>query len=168
VLSGLSGLYKHTEDFGLIEAAQNLIDSVVASPLVPTDSGVLVESCDPSRTCDQDQWMFKGVFFEHLGYFLADIAALEGLEVSSRRDLLEKYRGFIAANAHAVWDVARGEDGKVGNWWAGPGGGEIERQVSVETHGSGVAAVCCVVRLNRLLESLEQANSTGRKEGCAD
>lgn len=155
VLSGLSRLYKHTEDSRLIEAAQDLIDSVIASPLVPTDSGVLVESCDPSRTCDQDQWMFKGVFFEHLGYFLADIASLDGLDVPTRRNLLEKYSGFIAANAYAVWDVARGEDGKVGNWWAGPCGDKVQRQVSVETHGSGVAAVCCAVRLNRLLDLLD-------------
>lgn len=112
--------------------------------------------------------MFKGVFFEHLGYFLADIASLDGLDLATRRNLLEKYSGFISANAYAVWDVARGEDGKVGNWWAGPRGGEFHRQVSVETHGSGVAAVCCAVRLNRLLEALEQANSAGHKEESAN
>jgi hypothetical protein len=146
----------------MIEAAQNLIDSVIASPLVPTDSGVIVESCDATRTCDQDQWMFKGVFFQHLGYFLADIAALDGLDVSTRRDLLRKYDGFITANAHAVWDIARGEDGKVGNWWEGPPGNQLQRQVSVETHGSGVAAVCSAVRMNRLLESLEETNVDGQ------
>jgi len=142
----------------MIEAAQNLIDSVIASSLVPTDSGVLVESCDPTRTCDQDQWMFKGVFFQHLGYFLADIAALDGLGVSTRRDLVRKYDDFITANAYAVWEIARSEDGKVGNWWAGPPGDQCQRQISVETHGSGVAAGCCAVRINRLLESLEETN----------
>jgi hypothetical protein len=106
--------------------------------------------------------MFKGVFFQHLGYFLADIAALDGLEASTRRDLLRKYDTFITANAHAVWDVARGEDGKIGNWWEGPPGDQLQRQVSVETHGSGVAAVCSAVRMNRLLESLEETNVDGQ------
>jgi hypothetical protein len=70
--------------------------------------------------------------------------------------LLRKYTDFIKANANGVWEVARGENGKVGNWWAGPRKGSIKRQVSVETHGSGVAAVCCAVRLDCLSKSLEQ------------
>ena len=165
VLSGLSGLYKHTEDYGLFEAAQNLIDSVLDSlELVPEDSGILVESCDPTRKCDQDQWMFKGVFFEHLGYFLADITALDRLQLSTKKELLRNYSNFVKANANGVWEVARAENGKVGNWWAGPPRDQFKRQVSVETHGSGVAAVCCAVRLDYLSESLEQlmlVESTG-------
>jgi len=168
VLSGLSGLYKYTQDCGLINAAQNLIDSVLASKLVPMDSGVLVESCDPTRTCDQDQWMFKGVFFEHLGYFLADMTVLDGLEVSTKKDLLQKYSNFIKANANAVWDVARGEDGKIGNWWGGPPRDQTRRHVGVETHGSGVAAVCCALRVDLLWESLEQANIDGHKRRISE
>src|SRR5271170_7817685 len=148
----------------MIEAAQNLIDSVIASSLVPTDSGVLVESCDPSRTCDQDQWMFKGVFFQHLGYFIEDIVGFDELQLSTKKDLVQKYSNFIQTNACAVWEVARGEDGKVGNWWAGPPRDQIRRQVSVETHGSGVSAICCAVRANQLLESLAQTKSEGVKE----
>jgi rhamnogalacturonyl hydrolase YesR len=157
VLSGLSRLYRHTGDEGLIKAAQKLIDSVLASDLVPTDSGVLVETCDPKRTCDRDQWMFKGVFFEHLGYFLADMTTLEELDISTKRNLLERYSNFIKANAHAVWETARTKDGKIGNWWGGETGDQVKRQISPETHGSGVAAVCCAVRLDVLLESLGEA-----------
>jgi hypothetical protein len=157
VLSGLSRLYKHTGDDGLIKAAQNLLDSVLESDLVLADSGVLVESCDPTRTCNQDQWMFKGVFFEHLGYFLEDMMALKELEVSTKGILLEKYSDFIKANAHAVWEIARREDGKIGNWWGGSAGDQVQRQISCETHGSGVAAVCCAVRVDLLLESLKHA-----------
>jgi len=138
----------------LITAAQHLIDSVLSSHLV--HSGVLVESCDPGRTCDQDQWMFKGVFFQHLGYFLEDIVVLDEIQLSSKSALVQKYDDFIQANAYAVWNVARGGNGKVGNWWAGPPGDGIKRQVSVETHGSGVSAVCCAVRVNRLLKSLAE------------
>src|SRR5271170_5936698 len=143
VLSGLSKLYKYTGDEALIKAAQNLLGAVLASPLV-TSSGILVESCDPSGTCNQDQWMFKGVFFEHLGYFLEDISTLKELSVATKNVILQKYSNFVHANANAVWE-GRGSDGKVGNWWAAPAGNQ-NQQTSVESHGSGVAAVCCAVR----------------------
>src|SRR5271170_518993 len=151
VLSGLSKLYKYTGDEGLIKAAQNLLAAVLTSPLV-TASGILVESCDPFGTCNQDQWMFKGVFFEHLGYFLADLAVMDELPVETRLNLVQMYQSFVQTNAQAVWDVARGQDGVIGSWWAATQGGP--RQVSVESNGSGLAAVCCAVRVDKLLESL--------------
>jgi hypothetical protein len=154
VLSGLSKLYKYTGDNELLQAAGNLIDSVLASSLVPANSGILVESCDPSGTCDQDQWMFKGIFFLHLGYFLKDIVALEGIQTTTKKELLEKYKNFIHANASVVWG-ARGSDGRVGSWWAAAAGNQSQR-FSVETHGSGVAAVCCAVSVDQGLHSLEQ------------
>jgi hypothetical protein len=156
LLSGLSALYKFTADETLITAAQKLIDSVLASYLIPSSSGVLVESCDPFRTCNQDQWMFKGIFFQHLGYFLEDFTSYDELTLSTRKRLVEKYNNFIQTNACAVWDVARQKDGKIGNWWDGPPGEEIRRQVSVETHGSGIGAVLCAVRVNRILDTLGQ------------
>ena len=159
LLSGLSGLYKFTQDESLIVAAQKLIDSVLASYLVPTNTGVLVESCDPFRTCNQDQWMFKGIFFQHLGYFLQDITELGMLDYSTKETLLQKYSSFIQANACAVWDVARQKDGKIGNWWDGPPGEEIRRQVSVETHGSGVGAVLCAVRAGDLMAAIKKAEN---------
>ena len=155
MLSGLSKLYKYTGDENLIKSAQNLLDAVLASQLV-TSSGILVESCDPSGTCNQDQWMFKGVFFEHLGYFLADMATMDELPVSARINLVQKYSPFVQANAQAVWNVARAQDGTVGSWWAGTPGGA--RQVSVESNGSGVAAVCCALRVDKILESLRLAS----------
>jgi predicted alpha-1,6-mannanase (GH76 family) len=164
VLSGLSGLYKFTGDDQLIVTSQKLVDSVLASYLVPTDSGVLVESCDPFRTCNQDQWMFKGIFFQHLGYFLKDLTELAELDLSTKESLLKKYSTFIQANACAVWDVARQKDGKIGNWWDGPAGEEIRRQVSVETHGSGIGAVLCAVRTGMLMETLERPRHIGVKD----
>jgi predicted alpha-1,6-mannanase (GH76 family) len=160
VLSGLSKLYKYTGDESLIEAAQNLVDSVLASYLVPSNSGVLVETCDAAGTCDQDQWMFKGVFFEHLGYFLEDITAMNELNVSTRKALLQKYASFVHGNANAVWEIARGEDGRISSWWAGPSGNQTQRQVSVETQGSGAAAITCAIRVDELLKSLEPLNDT--------
>jgi hypothetical protein len=41
------------------------------------------------------------------------------------------------------------------NWWDGPPGEDIRRQVSVETHGSGIGAVLCAVRVLDLLNELE-------------
>jgi Glycosyl hydrolase family 76 len=159
LLSGLSGLYKYIGDAELIQAAQKLVDSVLASYLVPKGSGVLVESCDPFRTCNQDQWMFKGIFFQHLGYFLEDVTNLGELDYSTKEKLVSRYHGFIQANACAVWDIAKQKDGKIGNWWDGPPGEEIRRQVSVETHGSGVGAVLCAVRVGLLLETLNRGKS---------
>jgi len=152
ILSGLSGLYKFTGDEQLIIAAQKLIDSVIQSYLVPTNSGILVESCDPFRTCDQDQWGFKGIFFQHLGYFLEDVAE------TGNDALLNKYHQFIQINACAVWDIARQKDGKIGNWWDGPPREEIRRQVGVETHGSGIAAVLCAVKVGQLLGKADYPN----------
>ena len=155
ILSGLSGLYKFTGDKELLQAGQNLIDSVLHSYLVPSKNGVLVESCDPFRTCNQDQWMFKGIFFQHLGYFLQDFTELGELSFSTRNSLVQKYLQFIQVNACAVWDVARQKDGKIGNWWDGPAGEDMRRQVSAETHGSGIAAVLCAVKTLELLNGLE-------------
>lgn len=154
-MSGLSRLYKYTGDAELIKAAQNLLDSVLTGPLVPENNGILVESCDATGTCNQDQWMFKGVFFEHLGYFLTDITAMQELGSSTRRALLQKYNDFIQANAGAVWDVSQRDGSKVQTWWANPTGSQNQGQVSVETQGSGVAAVSCAVRLNGLLQSVQ-------------
>ena len=146
-------MYKYTGDQEVFKAAENLIDSVIASPLVD-HSGILTETCDPTGTCNQDQWMFKGIFFGHLGYLLADICGLNNLDVASKKQLLQKYSNFVHANAVAVWDVARAQDGRVGAWWAAPVGSQVQKY-SVETLGSGIAAVLCSVRLDQLLHSLE-------------
>jgi hypothetical protein len=152
VLSGLSKLYTYTGDDSLIAAAQHLIDSVIASPLVPSIDGVLVESCDQGGTCNQDQWMFKGVFFEHLGYFLSDIGNLQSVPIA----LVQKYAGFVHANAEAAWN-SRGPDGMVSSWWDAPTG--RQRQVAVETQGSAVAALTCAVRVDKLLHTLSPSGT---------
>lgn len=152
MLSGLSKLYNYTGDASFLQAAENLIDSVLVSPLV--NSSVLVESCDPSLTCDEDQWMFKGVFMKHLGYFLADIVESPLMDLCSKHRLVRKYDEFIQANAQAVWDVARAPDGKIGNWWTAPPGDQSQLQFSVETTGSGVAALWGAVHVDQLLQSL--------------
>jgi len=141
----------------MFRAAENLIDAVLTSPLVPAESGVLVESRDSSGTCDQDQWMFKGVFFQHLAYFLQDMAALPELHPSTKRSILQKYSGFIYANSSAVWNNARGMDGRVSSWWAIPREENGPRQMSVETLGSGLSAVFCAVLVDKLVQSLERA-----------
>ena len=71
-------------------------------------------------------------------------------------NLVQKYGNFVQVNAQAVWDVARGQDGTVASWWAATPGGP--RQTSVESNGSGVAAVCCALRADKLLESLRAAS----------
>jgi predicted alpha-1,6-mannanase (GH76 family) len=153
VLSGLSKLYSYTGNTSFLHAAQHLLDSVLASPLV--DSSILVESCDPSRTCDEDQWMFKGVFFEHLMYFMKDIVVSRHSDLSTKRRVVRKYGKFIHANAQAVWNIARDpSNGTIGNWWAGPPAEQVNRQFGVETTGSGVAAIYCDVLVEHLLQAL--------------
>lgn len=90
------------------------------------------------------------------------MSSFEEISVQSRKSLLEKYLPFIEANACAVWDIAKQKDGKIGNWWDGPPKEEIRRQVSAETHVSGVAAVLCAVRATGLLQSFEKGgDNTG-------
>jgi predicted alpha-1,6-mannanase (GH76 family) len=152
VLPGLSKLYNYTNQTAYLHAAESLIDSVLASPLVTSD--VLVESCDPSHTCDEDQWMFKGVFMQQLGHFLTDIAVIHHLNSSTKKRLLRKYQSFVTTNAEAVWHVARAPDGKFGNWWAAPSGEQSQAQFAVETTGSGVASLWCAVQIDRIQGSL--------------
>ena len=156
MLSGLSKLYNYTKDVSFLDAAESLIDSTLASGLV--NSSVLVESCDPSLTCDEDQWMFKGVFMQELGYFLTDVVEIQSLEYSKKLQTLAKYDGFIHTNAQAVWNLARAPNGTFGNWWGAPPTYRNKLQFGVETMGSGVAALLCAARVDRLLLSL--ANST--------
>jgi len=161
-------LYQYTGDESIIAAAQNLIDAVIASPLVPSDNGVLVEACDASGTCDQDAHMFKGVFFEHLGYFLDDISKMQELSIETRKALLEKYANFVRANANAVWDVRNASNG-IGSWWAATATASAgATQVTVETQGSGIAAATCAFRLDTALQSLEGASSAGANEGLRE
>jgi len=134
-----------------------LIDSVLASPLVSLS--VLVESCDPSLTCDEDQWMFKGVFMQKLGYFLTDILEIHHLDNSTKLRLLQKYENFVQSNADAVWDFARAPDGKFGNWWAAPPGNQSQLLFGVETTGSAVAALWCAVQVNQLLSLASQMST---------
>jgi predicted alpha-1,6-mannanase (GH76 family) len=152
VLPGLSKLYNYTKQTAYLRAAESLIDSVLASTLVTSD--VLVESCDQSHTCDEDQWMFKGVFMQQLSHFLTDIAEIHHLSSSTKKQLLRKYKSFVTANAQAVWDFARAPDGKFGNWWAAPSGEQSQAQFAVETTGSGVASLWCAVQIDRIQGSL--------------
>ena len=81
---------------------------------------------------------------------------VEDLDMSVKKKLIQKYSIFIQANACAVWDVARQKDGKIGNWWDGPAGEDIRRQVTAETHASGIGAVLCAVRVGEMLKVLEE------------
>ena len=156
MLSGLSKLYNYTKDVSFLHAAESLIDSTLASGLVNTS--VLVEGCDPSLTCDEDEWMFKGVFMQELGYFLTDVVETQYLEQSQKLQTLAKYDRFIHANAEAVWNVARAPNGTFGNWWGAPPPYRNKLQFGVETMGSGVAALLCAARVDQL--SLSLANAT--------
>jgi hypothetical protein len=104
--------------------------------------------------------MFKGVFFEHLTYFLTDIVVSQYSDLSTKRRLVQKYGKFIHANAQAVWKIARDpSNDTIGNWWAGPPGEKVHRQFGVETTGSGVAAICCEVLVEQLLRTLDHIRS---------
>ena len=106
ILSGVSQLYKHTGDTSVLQSAINLIDSVISRPLlVPSDNGILVESRDPLGTCNQDQWMFKGVFFMHLGWFLEDIANMEALRLFPL--------GFLPPEFFSFWVSGREVDYRI-------------------------------------------------------
>ena len=91
----------------------------------------------------------------HLGYFLTDIVKSPYLDHSTKRRLVRKYYKFIQANAQALWNIARASNGTIGNWWAAPPGDQSQLQFSVETTGSGVAALWCAVQVDQLQQLLE-------------
>ena len=161
LLPGLAKLFNITGDISLLTSALSLLDSVILSPdLIPgspitalSDSSlpILVEPGDSAHSTNQDQQLFKGIYFLHLSWFLTDITHSPRLSLTDKKAILNKYAGFVMSNAEAVWTNARGQNGQVGNFW----GGEAGEVVTVETHGSGVAAVLCAVRVNQLLLEVE-------------
>src|SRR5262249_27369509 len=140
---------------GIFRAAENLIDSVIGSPLVPSDSGILVECGDMEGRCNQDQQMFKGIFFGHLTYFLSEVATLQTLTVGTRKGVIAKYADFVYLNAGAVWNQARNDEGQIGAWWDVPGRPHPCQVYSIETHGSGIAVLICALKVGELLQKLE-------------
>jgi hypothetical protein len=112
--------------------------------------------------------MFKGVFFQHLGYFLDDMAKISEINVETRRTLLDKYANFVHANASAVWNIRNSSNGISSYWAAGPiVANQTVPPVTVETQGSGVAAATCALRVDNLLHSLQQGGVEGTDTSAA-
>ncbi|MFB6959889.1 glycoside hydrolase family 76 protein [Streptomyces sp. NPDC056309] len=68
---------------------------------------MLTESCDTgTRTCDDNQKQFKGIFVRHL----ADLADATGSAA---------YRAYIAGQADSLWRTDRDPLNRLGRRWAG-------------------------------------------------
>ena len=106
ILGGLAVLYDITGDRDYLRQGEFIADAALAG-LTDAD-GILTEPCELTADgCDGDATQFKGIFARYLHEFY-------------QRSGKRAYRGFLLANADAVWDNARNIDDQFGLRWGGP------------------------------------------------
>ena len=106
ILGGLAVLYDITGDRAYLRHGEFIADAALAG-LTDAD-GILTEPCERTADgCDGDATQFKGIFARYLHEFY-------------QRSGKRAYRGFLLANADAVWDNARNIDDQFGLRWGGP------------------------------------------------
>lgn len=132
ILGGLAKLSAATGDGSYVDQGAQIIDAVLSSSLV-TSEGILQESCEPSESCDEDQYLFKGIFVRYLGYFLGQ---------AKRPDLVAKYSAFLATNVASIWNHAQSSN-TFDNHWSGPFQG-----ADAQTQGSALDALSTAVQLS--------------------
>ncbi|KAB5591563.1 hypothetical protein CTheo_4992 [Ceratobasidium theobromae] len=108
ILHGLRLLYKATGDHSYIDEALVMLDAAHKFK-VKEGTDILAEGCDISGTCNVNQVGFKGLFMQHLQYFL---------EVVNDPKITAKYSDWIGLQAQAVNQYACQSDGHLGSiWW---------------------------------------------------
>lgn len=104
ILGGLVELNTATNDATLLTTAQNIANAVINSSTL-TQSGILVEPCEPN--CGADGPQFKGIFMRYL-------------KVLYDRTLNASYQTYMQNNAHSIWANDRNASNQLGQKWAGP------------------------------------------------
>lgn len=105
-IGGFLELWRGTGDTRMLDAAKRLADAALTRPQLTRD-GVLTESCDTgTRTCDDNQKQFKGVFMR----YLADLAATTDSAT---------YRTYADRQADSLWTTARDPLNDLGQRWSG-------------------------------------------------
>ncbi|MGW0952909.1 glycoside hydrolase family 76 protein [Streptomyces sp. NPDC002545] len=105
-IGAFTQLWRSTGEGRYLTTAQRLADAALSAPELTRD-GVLTESCDTgTRTCDDNQKQFKGIFARHL----ADLADATGSAA---------YLAYIARQADSLWRTDRDPLNRLGQRWAG-------------------------------------------------
>ncbi|AJE43987.1 glycoside hydrolase family 76 protein [Streptomyces nodosus] len=107
-IGAFTQLWRGTGESRYLTTARRLADAALSAPELTRD-GVLTESCDiGTRTCDDNQKQFKGIFVRHL----ADLADATGSTA---------YRAYLATQADSLWRTDRDPLNRLGQRWAGTG-----------------------------------------------
>ena len=123
-IGGLLEAWRATGDTRYLTGARRLADAGTTSPVL-TAGGVLTESCDTgTRTCDDNQKQFKGVFAR----YLTDLAQATGAAT---------YQQFGRRQSDSIWSTDRDPLNRVGQRWAGG----TPNQVDWRTQASGLEAL---------------------------
>ncbi|RMY71520.1 hypothetical protein D0863_05115 [Hortaea werneckii] len=90
-------------------------------------NGIMEDYCDAPANCSQDNQIFKGIYFHHLGLFCETLptraALVEGVTFTASPELAAEHAGkctaylpWIQHNARAAL-ATRNDTGVVGGWW---------------------------------------------------
>ncbi|KAK2074332.1 hypothetical protein P8C59_008547 [Phyllachora maydis] len=120
ILGALVELYEATTNDTYLAEARALADAAVATPLLHDAAGILTESCDAARQCDNNQQMFKGIFARNLMQLNSVLGG-------------DPYRSYVERNAQAAHANARGQASTLYDVaWSGPFvNSSIAKQASV-------------------------------------
>lgn len=175
MLSGLRQLWEATGDTSYLDDAYDQIWSAInatgwfaltnggdASAWAGLGrNGIMEDACDADNSCNQDQRMFKGIFFHHLDAFCEPLptqtALIPGLTVTAPADLaashsskcVNDYLPWIEHNAQAAIATKDGSN-IIGNWWGAPNTQATDtRDVQTQAGGLGVVKAASDLLLQR-------------------
>ncbi|KAK0255100.1 hypothetical protein LTS09_009856 [Friedmanniomyces endolithicus] len=140
LLSGLRGLWDATGEESYLEDGHAFVSTTINATGWNARSssaahqwaglgrnGVMEDYCDAPANCSQDNLIFKGIYFHHLGLFceplptstplVAGLTKLASAELgSSHSKKCASYLPWIEHNAHAAL-ATRNDSGIIGGWW---------------------------------------------------
>ena len=122
---GALEVYKATGNASILARARQLADAGTTSPVL-VSNGILVESCDPANSCDDNQNQFKGIFMRYL-------AELNGATGGA-------YNAFVTRQADSVWNADRDSLNRCGERWNGATPNERDWR----TQASALSAILAV------------------------
>lgn len=105
ILGGLLDLFKSTGDQSLLQQARAIADAAISELVYP--DGTLREPCEVNGGCDNNAWIFKGIFMRYLGYLDSHLTD-------------QPYKHFITLNADSIWTNNQNHKGQFGLYWPGP------------------------------------------------
>jgi predicted alpha-1,6-mannanase (GH76 family) len=105
ILGALADYAAVTKNSSLLTIANNIANATIT---YLTSNGVLQETCEKSKNCDDNQLQFKGIFLRNL-YYLSQNGGNTGL-----------ISPFITRNTDSIWNSDRSGTANLGLYWTGP------------------------------------------------